>query len=364
MSYDTPTAPSLFDLLARVWSLPGPVEDMCFNRENSAVAYAGGGILAIVPVDDPENPEKRIRVAADSGRQSIMPREKPVRPATEVKGLRGALAPFRDRAFITGSDKGGLVSVTPRGQVVPLSVAFDGPPSALARDPAAPTIAAATGTRLVLFPETQPDESQTHDAGETITALAFAPQDGHLAAAHAGGVSFYRHGAFVNTVALDGIPDSLTYSPDGGFLACGLREPGFALIRLADGAVDMVLDYPTPVRSLDWSKPGQAFATSGAFRPAAWAFTPQGRGEPLVAGRTGLVVVDRIAAAPNRPLIAAGYASGLVCLAQLGSREEMLLRSEGGAVTALAWEATGSHLAFGDARGAAGLISFPPSLFK
>ncbi len=364
MSYDTPTAPSLFDLLARVWSLPGPVEDMCFNREGSAVAYAGGGLLAVVPVDDPEGPEKRIRVAADSGQQSIMPREKPVRPATEVKGLRGALAPFRDRAFITGSEKGGLVSVTPRGQTVPLSVAFDGAPSALARDPAAPTIAAAAGSRVVVFPETQPDEARNHDAGETITALAFAPQGRHLAVAHPGGVSFYHDGTFVDTVALDGIPESLSYSPDGAFLACGLREPGFALIRLADGSVDSVRDYPTPVRSLVWSTPGQAFATSGAFRPAAWRFTPEGRGEPIVAGRTGLVVVDRVAAAPDRPLIAAGYASGFLCLAQLGSREEMLLRSEGGAVTTLAWNAAGSHLAFGDARGAAALISFPPSLFK
>lgn len=364
MSYDAPVAPRLFDLLARSWNLQDRVDTLCFNRAGSAVAYATGQLLGIAPVDDPDGPEKRIRVAADTGRQSITPRENPVPPAVEVTGVRGALAPFGDRAFVTGSETGGLVSVMPHGLTIPLAVPFDRVPAVLAGDRATATIAAAAGGELVVFPEQDPSAAQRIDPGTAITALAFAPRGTDLAAAHSGGVSLYRDGAFVEAFELDGTPETLSYSPDGAFLACGMREPGFALIRLADGAIDRVRDYPTPLRSLVWSGPGRAFATSGAFRTTVWSFTAEGRGEPLVAGRTGLVVVDRVAAAPNRPLIAAGYASGFLCLCPIGGREEMFLRAEGGAVTALAWNATGSHLAFGDANGEAALISLPPNLFK
>ncbi|MDZ7713063.1 MAG: hypothetical protein U5L06_08080 [Rhodovibrio sp.] len=364
MSYDAPVAPCLFDLLARSWNLQGAVDALSFNRDGSAVGYAAGQFLGIAPVDDPEGPEKRIRVAADSGRQSITPRESPVAPAVEVRGLRGALAPFGDRAFVTGSETGGLVSVMPHGLTIQLAVPFDEIPVVLVADRATATVAAAAGAHLVVFPEQDPSAAWQIDTGAVITALAFAPRGTELAAAHPGGVSLYRDGAFFETFELDGTPETLSYSPDGAFLACGMQEPGFAIIRLADGEIDRVRDYPTQVRSLIWSGPGRAFATSGAFRTTVWTFTAEGRGEPLLAGRTGLVIVDRVAAAPNRPLIAAGYASGFLCLSPIGGREEMFLRAEGGAITALAWSATGSHLAFGDASGEAALISLPANLFK
>ena len=92
--------------------------------------------------------------------------------------------------------------------------------------------------------------------------------------------------------------------------------------------------------------------------------TEDGFGEALHAGRNGLVVVERVTASPNRPLVATGYASGLVCIAQIGATDEMLVRGSGGPVTALTWAADGVHLALGDADGNAALAAFPASLFK
>ena len=104
---------------------------------------------------------------------------------------------------------------------------------------------------------------------------------------------------------------------------------------------------------------GGAFATSGAFAPLLGSLTPDGLGDPVEAGRGGLVVVDRVAASPDRPLLAVGYNNGLVCLNKIGTREEMMLRPPGAAVTVLAWSPDGTHLAFGDAEGEATLVAFP-----
>lgn len=362
MSYDTPTAPTLFDLLARGWTLPGPVEAAVFNAEGTTVAFAGPGELALVPVADPDDPATRIRMAADTGRQTISPRKTPVRPAIRVAGTCGPVVPWGGKSFLTGSAKGGLISVTPRGQAVPLALALDGTPAAMARDPRSAAVALAVGAALVVLPDDLDTAPRRATAPGVVSALAWLGGD-RLAVGFSGGIALWD-GTWGARIALQGTPTSLTPSPDGALLAVGFADPGIAVLRLGDLAVDLVPDYPTPTRALVWSVPGAALVSAGAFRTVAWAATAQGRGGPIEAGRTGLVIVDRVAAAPDRPLVAAGYASGLVSLTKLGTREEMMLRGNGGAVTALTWSPGGAQLALGDATGACALVSFPPNMFK
>ncbi len=359
---DSPVAPSLFDLLARSWRLPGAVTAAVFNADGTAVAFAGGGTLALAPLADPERPETRIRRAADTGRQTILPRQSQVRPAPRVEAVAGPVVPFGARSFLTGRAGGGLVSVTPRGQAVPVTAPVTGVPAALAHDPGSGTVAAAEGSRVVLL---APDTPATVlETGAAVHALAFVPRSGMLAVAGPAGITLWQDGVRVGAVALPDAPLRLTASPDGTAVAAGGATRGITLVRLADGAVTPMPDYPTPVDSVGWCPAAEAMVTSGAFRTAAWDWQAGTLGTPREAGRTGLVVVDRIAASPDRPLIAAGYASGLLTLARVGVRDEMLLRGDGAGVTALAWSPDGGQLAFGDAAGVAALVAFPPSLFK
>lgn len=359
MSYDAPITPTLFDLIAREWILPGPIDALCFNQDISAIAFAGDFGLGIAPIADPERPETRIRVAADTGRATIQPRRSPVRPLVRVEKTTGPVVAFGAKSFVTGAARGGLVSVTPRGQDVPLATPLTAV-TALARDPASSGIAAAEGNRVTLL--TEAGDPASFDLPTPVSALAFAPRGGDLAVGQGAGVTLRAADGSLRDISLGTAPTALRWSADGACLACGFDTPGVALIRVADGAVDWRRDYPTPTRAIGFGH--GTVATSGAFRLAAWQVTPAGLGTPIEAGKPGLVVVERIALCPDRPLIASGYANGLVCIAKLGTRDEMLLRNDGAAITALDWSADGAHLALGCADGTAALVTFPPNMFK
>lgn len=286
MSYDTAIAPSLFDLLARSWTLPGAVEQLCFNHDGTAVAFAADGRLAIVPIADPERPETRVRVSVDVGRSTILPRKSPIRPPVIVEGVTGTVSPYGGKSFVAGSPRGGLVSVTPRGQALPLAPAAGRSVTALARDPASAAIAFASGAEVTLLPDDADASPQRFAAPQVVRALAYAPHGRSLAVAHDGGLAFWADGALSASLALHAQPCCLSWNPEGAFIACGFRTPGFALIRAADLTVDRVGDYPTPVRTFGWSLAAGAFATSGAFRTVVWSPTPSGRGAPVEAGRS------------------------------------------------------------------------------
>ena len=84
----------------------------------------------------------------------------------------------------------------------------------------------------------------------------------------------------------------------------------------------------------------------------------------LETGRAGLVPVETLAAHPQKRLVAAGYTNGRITIAQIGARDELLVRPLGSAVTALAWSGDGRHLAVGAVDGTAAIVTFPAQMFK
>ena len=68
-------------------------------------------------------------------------------------------------------------------------------------------------------------------------------------------------------------------------------------------------------------------------------------------------LVTAVAAHPRHEVVAAGYEDGTAILAQVGRRQQYLIRpAGGGAVTALAWCPEGRHLAVGTEDGFAGRL--------
>jgi WD40 repeat protein len=195
----------------------------------------------------------------------------------------------------------------------------------------------------------------------TVGGLAFAPKGLRLVIAHYNGATLW----FANAQSE---PERLTWkgshlgalvSPDGRFVITSMQEPVLHGWRLADRKDMRMSGYGGRVRSLDFSVGGKWLATSGSRELVLWPF--QGKDGPM--GKTprmlapAEVQAEVVACHPKQDVVAVGYADGLVLLVRIEDGAETLARKGTGApITALAWHAFGTGLAFGAEDGEAGVI--------
>ena len=85
--------------------------------------------------------------------------------------------------------------------------------------------------------------------------------------------------------------------------------------------------------------------------------------EPCGVGSRDAVL--HVATHPDRPLIAAGYANGVVAIIRPGTADVVLVRgADAGAIDQLAWSPSGDALAYGAAGDEIGLVLLPAMLFR
>ena len=366
---------TLFDLLGRSWRRPSAIADLRFGPNGSAVAFTSvDGTVAIATVADHEPPESRLRVSNDLGQTTIRPRDKPPVPLIATAAFAEgdvSISAHAHSGFLVGAASGEVLHLTADGDVAAPLTRIDGPITALDHSARAGMTAVSNGHDVFLARA----EGQAMQLGRGATsptdALAFSPGGRRLACGLGEGLSIWSvegDAALIRDVSLSARPVSIRWSGDGTWLACGLETGGFALVSLADGRADIVAGFPSPVRTVCWSQPANALFASGAFRIAGWSMTaPPVGGEAsgaLETGRAGLVLVEAVAAHPEKKLIAAGYANGRITIAQIGARDELLVRPLGSAVTALAWSGDGRHLAMGAVDGTAAIVTLPAQMFK
>jgi WD40 repeat protein len=110
---------------------------------------------------------------------------------------------------------------------------------------------------------------------------------------------------------------------------------------------------------MSWSAGGKALATSGADTVIVWPFAskdgPMGKQPAMLAPLQARVT--QVACHPRDDILAAGYSDGTVLMVRMHEGAEILVRrNDGAAVSALAWNAKGTMLAFAAEDGAAGLL--------
>ncbi|MEM8852487.1 MAG: hypothetical protein AAGD34_02230 [Pseudomonadota bacterium] len=367
--------PTVFDLLARVWDAGGPVEAVHLDGEGGAAAFhLSDGSVVIAAVADPEPAAKRLRVAGDVGHLSILQRTQPFGPLAEAalpEGAVTALAPSATgKGFVVGTREGAIKKLTGRGQTLDVATPFSSPVTALGTHPKTLTVVAASGPDIAIVSEDGSTAIRDLTAPAPVRAVDFAPDGSAFAAATDQGLWVVSDGVgSAHLIPSDAVSAPLAWSGDGAYVAAGRTEAGMVLFRMADHTAHAIKNYPSPVRSVDWSGPANALLTSGAFRALAWSMAaPPVDGDTsgaLVSGRSGLVVVEAVAAHPTRPLLAVGYANGIVTLTKIGAPDEMMLSAtEGAAVTALAFTPGGDNLALAHADGTVAIVNLPPQLFK
>jgi WD40 repeat protein len=205
-------------------------------------------------------------------------------------------------------------------------------------------------------------EPRKLETPSTVGGLAFAPKGLRLAIAHYHGVTLW----FPN--AAEAAPERLewkgshldvTFSPDGRYLVTAMQEPTLHGWRLNDGKHMRMSGYSMKVRSMSWTADGKGLATSGAPQLIVWPFHgkdgPMGKEPRMLAPSEHMV--STVARHPNKDVAAVGYEDGLVLLLRLADGAEVLARQPGGSpVSALAWNAAGTAIAFGAEDGEAGVI--------
>jgi WD40 repeat protein len=206
-------------------------------------------------------------------------------------------------------------------------------------------------------------EEKTFDAPTTVGGLAFAPKGLRVAVAHYNGVTLWFPNMAAKPEFLEwaGSHLAVTFSPDNKFLVTAMHEPSLHGWRLADNRHMRMSGYPGRVRSMSWSAGGKGLATSGADSVIIWPFTskdgPMGKEPAMLAPLQARV--SMVACHPKQDIMATGYSNGTVLIVRLEDGAEILVRRNGGEpVSALAWNARGTLLAFGTEDGDAGILEF------
>lgn len=355
----------LFDLIAREWQLPVPVTEVVFNASNTAVAFGGAdGSIHLASTSDKSSPNQRTRRAVDTGRVTIAPREghvSPLRQADHTEGRSSTIGQHGQNNFLFAKDSGRINTLTPGGISVHQPQRAPDPIQAVAARPGGDIIAWACGASVHVGAGV--GDMDLAQPGP-VHALAWSPDGGTLAVAHAAGLLLWTMAAtpVAREIALPAVPAALVWSGNGEHLAVLLETDGFCLVSAHSTEIQHFGSFPAAVRSVGFNLARQTVVAAGAYRPAAWSLA--GR-QSLISGKSGLILIDAVATCPTRNLVAVGYANGLVSLAEIGQPTEILLRENtGAAIRDLSWSGCGNFLALAGADGSAALVEFPDAMFK
>ena len=268
--------------------------------------------------------------------------------------------------FLSGGDDGRLVRVA--GETPTQLASFGGKwleRVAVHADGKSRLIACAAGKHVHLI-EADGTTRRALPHPSTVTSVAFDARGKRVAASHYGGASLWFVGATEPTPRLlewKGSHLGVVVSPDGDSVVTAMQENALHGWRLSDGQHMRMTGYPAKTVSLGFTRSGKWLATSGAESLVLWPFTgggPMGKAPTELAGGDA-AMVTRVAPHPQQESVATGFSDGLVVVVDIPSSRILPVCGPGrGAVTALAWSASGSHLALGMESGFAAVVDFSP----
>lgn len=272
-----------------------------------------------------------------------------------------SLAADAKDGFLSGGDDGRLLRIAPDGAVEEIAQlgAMKWVEQVAAHESG--LRAASVGKQLHLF-DAKGAKLKTLVHPSSVGGIAFDAKGKRVAASHYNGASLWFVASKEDKPRLlewKGSHAGIAISPDGTHVVTAMQESALHGWRLADGQHMRMSGYPSKTHFLSFTARGRWLATSGADAVVVWPFFgggPMGKAPTELAGGDG-VLCSAVACHPQHEVVAAGFADGLVLLAEIGSGKVVPVAAPGhGGISALGWNATGTHLAFGTEQGFAGLV--------
>lgn len=196
----------------------------------------------------------------------------------------------------------------------------------------------------------------------TVGGIALDAKGKRVAASHYNGASLWFVAAKEDRARVlewKGSHHAITFDPAGEHVVTAMQEPSLHGWRLTDGQHMRMSGYPAKTKSLSFSAKGRWLATSGAESVVLWPFFgggPMGKEPHEIAGGDA-VLCTAVACHPQQEVVAAGFGDGLVLVSDIASGRVVPIAPPGhGPVSALAWNPSGSHLAFGTETGFAAVV--------
>ena len=265
---------------------------------------------------------------------------------------------------LSGGDDGRLVATAPDGTVQEVARFGSKWVEHLAAHPGAKGKgawrAAGVGKDVHLLPA-DGGAARALSHPSTVMGIATESRGKRLGVAHYNGASLWWTASAGERRALNwkGSHTGVVLSPDASHLVTAMQENALHGWRLADNADMRMSGYPAKTRSMGFSPSGRWLATGGAESVVLWPFFgggPMGKAPAeLMGGDEALCTM--VACHPQQEVVAAGWNDGLVAMAEIASQRTVPIAAPGrGAVSALAWSADGSRLAFGTETGFCAVI--------
>lgn len=262
--------------------------------------------------------------------------------------------------FLTGGDDGRLVHTAADGAVTEVAKFGSKWVDHVAAHPSGLRAASVGKVAHVLDDAGKVLKSLPHPS--SVGGLAFDGKGKRLAASHYGGASLWFVSAKEDkpkVLEWKGSHHAIAFSPDGTHVVTAMQETALHGWRLADGQHMRMSGYPSKTHSLAFTSRGRWLATSGAESVVLWPFFgggPMGKPPTELAGGDE-VLCSAVACHPQHEVVVAGFSDGLVLMAEVASGKVVpMVPPRGSGITSLAWNATGTRLAFGTEAGLTGAI--------
>ena len=285
----------------------------------------------------------------------------------DIKAHDGAVLSFAQGlsadGFVSGGDDGKFNQVTPEEvtEIADFGMKWVDHTASFAH-PRNGLLACSVGKNLHLF-NAGNEKLRSFAHPSTVTGIAFDSKGKRIAASHYNGASLWFAASSSSTPRLlewKGSHIGVALHPDGEALVTAMQENALHGWTLPEAKHMRMSGYPAKTESFGFTKSGKWLATGGADSIVIWPFFGGGpMGKPPLELGAGNSIVKRLACHPLHEAVAAGFDDGLVIMADITRERVLPVAAPGrGSVSAMAWNSSGSHLAFGTTDGFVAVVDF------